>query len=95
MFECLANHSYNTKDEAKMCCAGLRKAGVRSVIIVTTAFHTRRAFSIYRRICPDLVAGVVSSESRSFTNHEWFRAREGRKAVLSEYTKLLTAPFGI
>jgi uncharacterized SAM-binding protein YcdF (DUF218 family) len=94
-FHCVPNEAYNTLDEARACCAALEHAGVKSFLLVTTAFHTRRATAIYRRICPKLAFTPVASEDPMFQNRQWWKAREGRKDIFLEYTKLLTSQFGL
>ena len=94
-FRCIESWAYSTREELFKCCLSLRESGVRKVLLVTTAYHTRRAMYLARQICPDIEVIPVSSESRNFTNRRWFAAREGRKAIFLEYLKLASAPFGI
>jgi len=94
-FRCIPNMEYNTLDEARVCCAALERAGVKKFLLVTTAYHSRRAAGIYRRVCPKLSFIPVSSEDPMFHNRRWWTAREGQKDVFLEYTKLLTAHFGL
>jgi uncharacterized SAM-binding protein YcdF (DUF218 family) len=94
-FRCIPNEAYNTADEARICCAELERAGVRRFLLVTTAFHSRRATSIYRRFCPKLAVIPVVSESPLFQNDRWWKTREGKKNIFLEYTKLMTTPFGL
>jgi uncharacterized SAM-binding protein YcdF (DUF218 family) len=94
-FQCLPNHGLSTLEEARQCCAALRAAGLRSVLLVTTAFHTRRATAMYARVCPQIAYHAISAESPRYRLHEWYAEREGRKDVLTEYLKLATWRFGL
>lgn len=94
-FRCIENTGLSTAAEAEACCAALRRAGVRKFLLVTTAFHTRRATALYRKFCPQLEFVTVSAESPLFVNRYWFRVREARKTILEEYLKLLSTPFGL
>jgi uncharacterized SAM-binding protein YcdF (DUF218 family) len=94
-FRCIENDELSTATEAQACCAALRRAGVRKFLLVTTAFHTRRATRLYRQVCPQLAFVTISAESPLFQNRYWFRVREARKTILEEYVKLLTVPFGL
>ena len=94
-FRCIEHTELSTASEATACCAALRRAGVRKFLLVTTAFHTRRARVMYRKFCPQLEFVTVSAESPRFVNRYWFRVREGRKTILEEYLKLLSTPFGL
>ena len=42
-FRCIESGELSTAAEAQACCDVLRRAGVRKFLLVTTAFHTRRA----------------------------------------------------
>ncbi|MGD0577543.1 MAG: YdcF family protein [Bryobacteraceae bacterium] len=92
-FRCIENDELSTATEAQACCAALRRAGVRKFLLVTTAFHTRRAARLYREFCPQLEFVTVSAESPLFENRYWFRVREARKTIFEEYLKLLATPF--
>ena len=94
-FRCIEHAELSTATEAEVCCAALRRAGVRKFLLVTTAFHTRRAARMYHKLCPQLEFVTVSAESPLFVNRYWFRVREGRKTILEEYLKLLSTPFGL
>jgi uncharacterized SAM-binding protein YcdF (DUF218 family) len=95
IFRCIENEELSTATEAQACCAALQRAGVRKFLLVTTAFHSRRATLLYHKFCPQLEFVTVSAESPLFVNRYWFRVREGRKTILAEYVKLLATPFGL
>lgn len=94
-FRCIPNREYNSTGEARVCCAALQRAGIRTALLVTTAYHSRRAEGIYRRLCPRIAFTTVTSEDPMFQNRRWWEAREGRKTILQEYLKLITAPLGL
>ncbi len=94
-FRCIESGALSTAAEAAACCEALRRAGVRKFLLVTTAFHTRRATQLYRKFCPQLGFITVSAESPLFQNRTWFRVREARKTIIEEYLKLLSTPFGL
>lgn len=77
----------STRAEAQLVQRCLGSA--RSVLIVTSQYHTRRARSIFRHIDPTrkyYVAGV--NEPRYF-GVNWWRHREWAKTIVSEWTKLI------
>jgi len=94
-YRCIENDALSTAAEAQVCCIALRDAGVRTCLLVTTAFHTRRATHLYRKLCPQVEFVPISAESPGYLNQDWYRVREGRKTILEEYLKLLTTPFGL
>jgi len=95
-FQCAPNQALSTEEEAVALIAELQRRQIKSFIVVSVDSHLRRARGIYRSQLP---AGIevhfVASDSPKFRLSEWWKAREGRKAVLLEWTKLITSQFGI
>ena len=82
----------STRDEAVAVRTYLENhSDIRSVILVTSASHSRRAFMIFRREFRKLNHDVqlISRPSRysSFQARGWYRDRQSTKAVLNEYIK--------
>ena len=79
----------STKDESKdveKCLAG---EPVRSVLIVTSDFHTRRALDIFRRELPgrDYSAAAVRDDTQFGTG--WWRHRQWAKTFVDEWMRLI------
>ena len=85
----------STADEARSMLVELQRRSVRSALIVTSNFHTRRAGLIWRRTAPDLRIGVVSAPHPDFAPDAWWKSRQGRKCFLIEWQKLLADWLGI
>ena len=82
----------STRDEALAVRTYLENHNdIRSVILVTSASHSRRAFMIFRREFRKLDYDVqlISRPSRysSFQARGWYRDRGSIKAVFNEYIK--------
>ena len=77
----------STKDESHDVAHCLvREGGVR-ILLVTSAFHTRRALSIFRHELQDKTFSVASvRDEREFGTH-WWRHREWAKTCLEEWLK--------
>lgn len=78
--------AYDTVSEAKTVGKALIEAGVTSIIITTSKFHTRRARYIWKSIFQDqFIIRAVSARSDSYSPKDWWK--EGRQVrwVLSEY----------
>ncbi len=87
----------STADEAKALAECIRERGWRSVVLVTSEYHTRRAGIIWRKTVRQLhldvllsVHGVADPEFRSAG---WWYERRSAKTWLFEFTKLCSMPF--
>jgi uncharacterized SAM-binding protein YcdF (DUF218 family) len=70
----------------------LRNTGIDTLLIVSSASHTRRARIIFSSVFRDtgVPVTVLSSPSSytSFSASDWWKDKEGIQAVLSEYIKV-------
>jgi uncharacterized SAM-binding protein YcdF (DUF218 family) len=80
----------STFDEAQMLRSYVRQHSAHNVIIVTSAFHTRRAGWIFRRVLRDTPVHVIMSpiEDRKYSVSNWWTREDGQIAVNDEYVKL-------
>ncbi|MBI1789905.1 MAG: YdcF family protein [Acidobacteria bacterium] len=78
-----------TIEEAHYLIPELRRLGVRSFLLVTSDYHTRRASRIFRRLAPDLRMCVVAAPDQYFRRDGWWRTRQGRKTFYLEWSKTL------
>lgn len=81
----------STIDEAKLVRAVVKKKGYRSLIILTSPTHTRRAWLTFRKIFKDSDVRilVISSKYSKFRPEDWWKKRRYVRAVIIEYQKLL------
>lgn len=89
------NDARSTREEAGWMAAELGRLGVKSYILVTSDYHTRRAGAMFRDASPRMKVYVVAAPNAEFDLRTWWQQREGRKAVAAEWAKTLTGPFGI
>jgi uncharacterized SAM-binding protein YcdF (DUF218 family) len=89
------NGGKSTAEEADRVVAALRNMKVRSINLVTSDIHTRRAGKAYRSRAGDIAVYVVAAPSPQFTPQNWWKDREGRKAVFLEWTKTVATWLGI
>lgn len=95
-FECAPNTAKSTEEEARVMLAELGRRGVKKALVVSVRMHIRRARMLYSELKPEgLELRFVAAEDRQFRLEEWFRTREGKKAVLLEWLKLATTPLGL
>jgi uncharacterized SAM-binding protein YcdF (DUF218 family) len=89
------NPTTSTRAEAAAIVPVLRRMGVRSFILVTSDYHTRRAGRLFHAAAPDLEMYVVAAPDAQFRLGQWWKDREGRKTVLLEWSKTVATLFGM
>lgn len=60
-----------------------------SVLIITNDYHTRRAFSIFRKRLPQYHWSVAAAHDNYLFGLPWWKTREWAKTNLTEWQKLL------
>ncbi len=91
----LPNHGRSTQQEADIIVPELRKRHVRSIDLVTSDTHTRRAGKAYRKRLGDIQLYVVAAPEAEFTPSQWWKQREGRKAIFFEWIKTIATWLGM
>jgi uncharacterized SAM-binding protein YcdF (DUF218 family) len=83
--------AYTTYEEAVATRKVLEERGLKSVLIVTSPYHLRRARWTFRPVLRDLgvAVGTASAPDASFSIERWWTRHVGRKAVVTEYVGLL------
>jgi uncharacterized SAM-binding protein YcdF (DUF218 family) len=94
-FQGLPMEAESTVTEARSAYAKLREAGCRSVLAVTSDYHTRRAGRVLRRYWPDMQVRIVAAPSADYDAAHWWEHRRYQKTFLLEWTKTVTSWFGI
>lgn len=89
------HNGHSTDEEARAVLPELTKFHAHRVIVVTSDYHTRRAFRILRADWPGIEIRMVPAPDEFFTANGWWHTREGRKTFLLEWTKTLTGMAGI
>ncbi|HKU21498.1 MAG TPA: ElyC/SanA/YdcF family protein [Terriglobales bacterium] len=79
----------STYEEAAHVADCLRPTGARHVLLVTSDYHTRRAFQIVRARMPQYQWSVGAAHNSYDFGVNWWRHREWAKTTLLEWTKLL------
>lgn len=89
--EVLPQPVFGTRDEAVLLVETVKARGWQSVLLVTSDFHTRRAYETVRRICEhqnlNLQIGIAAAENRSSTALDKIR-RRGEETIKSIYYRL-------
>ena len=77
----------STRDEARDAVTCLKHAGGRSVLLVTSDFHTRRALNIFRHEVRGYTFHVAAAFDENEFGIHWWKQREWAKTAVSEWTK--------
>jgi uncharacterized SAM-binding protein YcdF (DUF218 family) len=85
----------STVEEARDLVPEMRRRGVHTVLLVTSAFHTARAARIFRRTAPDLKIIPVGAFDPNWCEGYWWKNRECRKTWLVEEAKTFADLLGI
>ena len=79
----------STKDEVREAEQCLAREGAKSVLIVTSDFHTRRALHIFQKEIPGISFSVAAvQDSRQFGTR-WWAHRQWAKTLLDEWLRLI------
>ncbi len=80
----------STFGEAQRVLQYVRRHGYRSILLVTSKYHTRRAAWIYRHLAGGSVRIIIRpARDDGFRPDAWWRDRMSFRRVITEYQKLL------
>lgn len=82
-------HGLSTKEEASDVRPCLTAAHAHRVLIVTSDFHTRRAFSTLRRELPSYEFAIAAAYDPTQFGVRWWQHREWTKTTFYEWTRLI------
>ena len=84
----------STREETTRLVQEMKNAGVHSIILVTSNYHTRRASSLMKKAAPWLSIDTVAAPDRDFSPAGWWKSRGGQRTFLYEWLKTLSAWVG-
>jgi hypothetical protein len=79
----------STRDESKDAEKCLAREGARSVLIVTSDFHTRRALDVFRREIPGHEYSVAAARNDESFGTRWWTHRQWAKTFVDEWLRLI------
>jgi DUF218 domain len=79
----------STKEESKDAEKCLAREGAKSVLIVTSDFHTRRALSVFRREVPEYEYSVAAARNDRQFGARWWSHRQWAKTLVDEWLRLI------
>jgi uncharacterized SAM-binding protein YcdF (DUF218 family) len=81
--------SRSTREAVVAVAPMIEALGARTVTLVTSPYHQRRAAAAARRAWPGLVVRSHPASPSSWKAEGWWRSRQGRHIVATEYLKLV------
>jgi hypothetical protein len=81
-------YGHSTRDEAQDVSLCLRGSSARSILLVTSDYHTRRTLSIFERVAPADYSVAAAFDASEF-GVQWWRHREWAKVNFDEWLKLI------
>jgi uncharacterized SAM-binding protein YcdF (DUF218 family) len=79
----------STYEEARYLGECLRGMNVKSVLVVTSAYHTRRSLWILQKRLPQYHFSIYAASDPYFFGEPWWRTREWAKTTYSEWQRYL------
>jgi hypothetical protein len=79
----------STKDESRDAEKCIAREGGRSVLIVTSDFHTRRALSAFRREMPGHELSIAAARGELNFGTKWWTHRQWAKTFVDEWLRLI------
>jgi len=79
----------STKDEVPDVTRCMKGSGARTVLLVTSDYHTRRALSIFGKSLPAYRYEIAAASDPRDFGAQWWRHREWAKTALDEWLKLI------
>ena len=87
-----AHDADGTREEAEALARFAKERKWRSVIVVTSNYHTRRARYIFRRVFPqDIEVRVASARDGDFDPQRWWEKRKSVKELMREFAGMMVA----
>src|SRR5215470_4207302 len=81
-------HGLSTKAESFEAADCLRKFGAKSVLLVTSDFHTRRSLSIFHKEAPEWMFSVAAAYDDTQFGQQWWRHWQWAKTNVDEWLRM-------
>jgi uncharacterized SAM-binding protein YcdF (DUF218 family) len=96
MFTAMRLRAFSTEQEAHALEPEIARRSIRTLLLVTSSYHTARAAGIFRRVLgSDVQVIPVAAPDPYFSEDKWWRMREGQKTVFFEGSKTIAGWIGL
>jgi len=89
------HNAHSTEEEGQDILPVLQELRAHTVLVVTSDYHTRRAFRTLRAQWPGIDIHMIAAGDQFFSPYGWWHTREGRKTFLLEWTKTFATAAGM
>jgi uncharacterized SAM-binding protein YcdF (DUF218 family) len=89
LFQVFAHHAASTIAEAMALRGELARRNAKRVILVTAAYHSRRACLVFRLFCPGIRYLSVPAPDSHYATDNWWENTGSRDLFFSEVSKML------
>jgi uncharacterized SAM-binding protein YcdF (DUF218 family) len=89
LFVSLPSTTQSTIEEALAVCPELDRLGARRVLIVTSAYHSRRSNVVFRLFCPGVRFRSIAAADAHFEAEYWWKKPQCRRIFFSEWEKII------
>jgi uncharacterized SAM-binding protein YcdF (DUF218 family) len=83
-----------TRDETETVARYLQQTGIRTILLVTSNYHTRRTAFLMRKAAPWLKFRMIATPDQTFSPDSWWKTRAGQRIVFLEWSKTISAHLG-
>ena len=93
LFQSFGHHARSTIEEAIVLRPELNRRGVKRVLMVTSAYHSRRAAIVFWLFCPGIKFITIPAPDEHYHPDDWWQDPSSRKLFFSEWRKILGTIF--
>lgn len=88
LFQSFEHHARSTIGEAIALRPELARRGVKRVLLVTSAYHSRRASIVFWLFCPGIHFITIGAPDDFYHPDDWWEDASSKKLFFSEWTKI-------
>ncbi len=93
LFQSFEHHAPSTIGEAIALRPELARRGVKRVLLVTSAYHSRRASIVFWLFCPGIHFITIGAPDNFYHPSDWWEDASSKKLFFSEWTKIFGTVF--
>jgi uncharacterized SAM-binding protein YcdF (DUF218 family) len=88
LFQSFGHNARSTIEEARALRPELARRRVKRVLLVTSAFHSRRAYIVFRLFCPGIHFISIPAPDSHYHPEAWWKDPSSKRLFSSEWKKI-------